>query len=161
MRTAQGTAAMQQDTAMLRRHMQEEEVLMGQMRADLTRMRGLSPEQWTAHMPEHIAVMDSMFSIMQGHMGEGGAVGQPQMGPGMHMGGHMRGRMMGGQMHGHMMSGEMHQRMMSEMQALHADADFLRHASPAEVRERMPAHLDRFQHMLQMMEQMRMHQPGM
>jgi hypothetical protein len=64
-------------------------------------------------------------------------------------------------MHGHMMSGEMHQRMMSEMQALHADADFLRHASPAEVRERMPAHLDRFQHMLQMMEQMRMHQPGM
>jgi hypothetical protein len=58
----------------------------------------------------------------------------------------------GGMMHPPMDT--MHQRMMGEMQALRADVEVLRTASPAVVRERMPAHLQRLEQMLQMMEEM-------
>jgi hypothetical protein len=131
-------AGMPMDSAMMRRHMQEEDSMMARVRADVEQMRRLSPEQQQAHLPEHLAVMDSMFAMMQRHMsGGGGAMQQHQhMGEGMGM------------------HGEMHQRMMGEMQALRADTEALRNASPAEVRERMPAHLERLERMLQMMQQM-------
>jgi hemerythrin len=137
-------AAMPMDSAMLRRHMLEEDTMMARMRADVVQMRRLSPDQWPAHMPAHLAVMDAMFAMMQRHMSEEGAAMQQ----------HHMGRGMG-------MHREMHQRMMGEMQALHSDAEFLRHASPAEMRQRMPAHLDRLDRMLQMMQQMHTQMPGM
>lgn len=143
-----GPAAMQVDSAMLRRHMQEEDALMVRMRADLEQMRRLPSEQWPAHMPEHLAVMDSMFAMMQ-------------MQPRMSVDGGMPHHRMGAEMHQRMMGGEMHARMMGEMQALRADADALRSASPAEMQQRMPAHLDRYERMLQMMEQMHGGRPGM
>jgi hypothetical protein len=87
--------------------------------------------------------MDSIFAMIQRYMSEGEAAMQQHRGEGMGM------------------MGQMHARMMGEMQALRADTEALRNASPAEVRERMPAHLERTERTLQMMEQMRMHQPGM
>jgi len=122
----------QMDSAMMRRHMQEADSMMARVRTDMERMRRLSPEQWPAAVPEHLAVMDSMFAMMQRHMSEGGGAMQQHQ----HRGAEMHGRMMG------------------EMQAVRAEAVALRSASPAEVRERMPAHLDRLERMLQMMERM-------
>lgn len=131
-------AGMQMDSAMMRRHMQEADSMMARVRADVEEMRRLSPEQWQARLPDHLSMMDSMHAMMQRHMSEeGGAMQHHQhMGEGMGM------------------SGEMHGRMMGELQAIHAETDALRDASSAEVRERMPAHLERIERMLQMMEQM-------
>lgn len=141
----QGAAGMQMDSAVMRRHMQETDSMMARVRADVEQIRRLSPEEWPARLPEHLAVMDSMFAMMQRHMGGGGGMQHQHMGEGMRR---------HGEMHQQMMGGEMHQRMMGEMQALRADVDALRSASPAEVRERMPAHLERLERMLRMMEQM-------
>ena len=129
---------MQMDTAMMRRHMHEADSMVAHMRREVNRMRHLAPEQWHAHMSEYSATVDSMFAMMQRHKREmDRAMEHPQM----------RERM-GGQMHEQMV------RMMSEMTELHSEARQLRNAPPSELRRRMPAHLERMDRMLKMMEEM-------
>jgi len=132
----------QMDSAMMRRHMREADSMMVRVRADVAEMRRLSPEKWPAHLPEHLAVVDSLLSMMRRHMREAGRAMHPNMGARMGM------------------DAAMHRRMRAEMEALQADVEVLRRASPAGVRERMPAHLERLEQMLKMMQQMHARMQG-
>lgn len=132
-------APMPMDSAIMRRHMQEADSMMVRVRADVAEMRRLSPDQWPAHMPEHLAVVDSMLAMMQRHMSEQAGGMHAQMG----------------------MGDELHRRMIAEMQALRSDVEVLRSAPPDVVRERMPAHLERLEQMLRTMQEMHARMRGM
>lgn len=136
---------MQMDTAMMRRHMQEADSMVARMRREVHRMHQLAPERWHAQMPEYSATFDSMFAMMQRHKREMEHAMEHQ---------HMRERM-GGQMHQQMV------RMMSEMTELHSEVRQLRSASPSELRERMPAHLEHMDRTLNSMEEMHARHRGM
>lgn len=145
------------DSALLGRHMQESEAMIARVRADLAQMRALPPERWSAQLPEHLAVVDSMLSMMQRHEREEGAGMHAPMGPGYApmTPGHApmgQGRGMGAAMH-ESMSGAMHE--------MHAEMEMLRGASPAVLREWMPAHLEHLEQMVSMMEAMHVRHPGM
>jgi hypothetical protein len=122
---------------MMQRHAQEADAMASSMRQHIGQMRQLTPEQWHERMGEHVGQVSQMLGLMNRQMGE--------MDMGMGMSDEEMGRMMG-------MSGEEHRRMMEEMRALRADVEQLQTASRDEVRERMPAHLDRLERMVEMME---------
>lgn len=135
---------MHMDAGMMRRHAEEMDQMTTEMRPHLAQMRQLQPAEWHARMGEHAGRVSRMLTLMERQMRE------------MRMGmdaEHM-GQMMG-------MSGEEHRQMMSDMQALRAEVEQLQTASGAEVRQRMPAHLDRLERMVQMMEQSAAHMRDM
>lgn len=134
-----GMGSMQgmQGTDDMHRHAQELDGMTPRMRDHIQQMRQLSPEQQHERMGEHVGELSQMLTLMNRQMGE--------MGMGMSMSDEQMGEMMG-------MSGEEHRRMVEEMQGIRAELEELQTASPDEVRERMPAHLDRTEGMVHMME---------
>jgi hypothetical protein len=123
---------------MMQRHAQEADAMAASIREHVQEMRQLQPEQWHERMGEHVGQVSRMLGLMNRQMRE--------MDMGMGMGDEEMGRMMG-------MTGEEHRRMMEDMQALRAEVEALQTASRDEVRERMPAHLDRLDRMADMMEE--------
>jgi outer membrane murein-binding lipoprotein Lpp len=124
------------DAATMQRHAAEAKQMEERMRTHLQQMRGLSTQQQHARMGEHASAVGQMLSMMDRHMREMG------MGTGhTHMG-----QMMG-------MSRAQHDQMMKEMQALRAELERLQTLPAAEVGRQMPAHLDRLERMLPMLQQ--------
>jgi hypothetical protein len=107
------------------------------LRAHVTDMRQLPQEQWHARMDTHAPLVARMLGMMDRHMRE--------MDMGMDMDAAHMGDMMG-------MSAEDHEAMMSDMAALRTEVAQLQTAGPDEVRAQMPAHLDRLERMIEMME---------
>jgi hypothetical protein len=138
--------AMHMDPAVMQRHAQEMDSTVAEMRRHVQAMRQAGAAQWHARMGEHAPRVARMLSLLDRQMRE--------MDMGMGMDDAHMGEMMG-------MSAEEHRRMMEEMQALRADVEQLQTASEAEVRQRMPEHLDRLERMLQWMEQSARHMHGM
>jgi copper/silver efflux system protein len=122
---------------MMQRHADEADAMGTSVRQHVQEMRQLPPEGWHDRMGEHVGQVSRMLSLMTRHMRE--------MDMGMGMSDEEMGRMMG-------MTGEEHRRMMEDMQALRAEVETLQTASRDEVRERMPAHLDRLDRMADMLE---------
>lgn len=137
MQGMQGMDGMSMDREMMRRHAQEADSMASVMRQHVDRMRQLSPEQWHDRMGEHVGQASQMLGLMNRQMRE--------MDMGMGMSDEQMGQMMG-------MSGEEHRGMMEEMRALRTDLEQLQTASPEQVRDRMPAHLDRLERMVETME---------
>jgi hypothetical protein len=131
-----------EDTSAMHRHAEELDQMSSRMRQHIQEMRQLSPEQQHARMGEHVTQVARMLSLMNRQMHE--------MDMGMGMSDAQMGRMMG-------MSDDEHRRMMEEMQAIRTDVERLQTASRTAVRERMPAHLDRLDGMVQMMERSAAH----
>jgi hypothetical protein len=125
------------DTAAMRRHAEEADSVAREMRAHLQEMRALDPAARHDRIGDHTTRVARMLSMMDRHMREMG------MGPGMDHG--QMGEMMG-------MSAADHERMDAEMSAVRAEAEALQRASRDEVRERLPAHLDRLEALVSMME---------
>lgn len=138
-------AGMPVDTAMMRRHAAEAQALAGRLRTHVREMRALPREQWHERMGEHAGSVSAMMTLMTRQMRE--------MDMGMGMDDEHMGRMMG-------MTGAEHRRMLDEMQALRSEAEELQTASAALVRERMPAHLDRVERMIEMLERSAAHMAG-
>lgn len=137
-----GMEGMQMDPAMMRRHADELDQTASRMRQHIQQMRELSPEQWHERMGEHVAQVSQMLTLMNRQVGE--------MDMGMGMSDEQMGAMMG-------MSAEEHRQMMEQMRTLRAEVEQLQTASQAEVRARMPAHLERLEEMLRMVEQSAAH----
>jgi hypothetical protein len=137
-----GMGGMHEDTAMMHRHGQEMDEMAATMRQHMQSMQEMQPEHMHERMDEHASTIDRMNTMMDRQMQE------RQMGRGMDH--DAMGRMMG-------ISAEEHQQMVDEMRTLHSEAEQLRAASPDEVRQRMPGHMDRMQRMLQMMERSATH----
>jgi hypothetical protein len=133
----QGMQGTQTDPGMMRRHADEMDQMTSRMRQHIQQMRQLSPEQQYERMGEHVTQVSRMLGLMNRQMSE--------MDMGMGVSDEQMGRMIG-------MSGEEHRRMMEQMQALRAELEQLQNASRTEIRERMPAHLDRVQEMMRMLE---------
>lgn len=121
----------------MHRHAQELDEMMPRMRDHIQQMRTISPEQQHERMGEHVGQLSQMLTLMNRQMRE--------MDMGMGMSDAQMGEMMG-------MSGEEHRRMVEEMQTIRTELEGLQTASPGEVRERMPAHLQRLEGMVRMME---------
>lgn len=134
------------DAAMMRRHAQEADSMISVMRQHLSSMRQLPAEEWHDHMGEHVGHASGMLTLMSRQMGE--------MDMGMGMSDEHMGQMMG-------MSAEEHRQMMDEMQALRRELEQLQTASRDQVRERMPAHLDRLERMIETMEESAEHMRSM
>jgi hypothetical protein len=125
------------DTAAMRRHADEAEAAAREMRAHLDEMRALEPAARHERIGDHTQRVAGLLSLMDRHMREMG------MSPDMDHG--QMGEMMG-------MSGEDHERMGAEMRAVRAEAEALQRASRDEVRQQLPAHLDRVEGLVGMME---------
>jgi hypothetical protein len=134
----EGMQGMPMDPAMMQRHARELDEVAPQLQRHVQELRQLTPERQHERMGEHVAEVSRMLSLMSRQMRE--------MDMGMGMSDEQMGRMMG-------MSGEQHRQMMERMQAIRAEVEQLQTASVPEVRERMPAHLERMEEMLNMMEQ--------
>lgn len=122
---------------MMQRHAQQADSMAAAMREHLLQMRQLPGDQWYDRMGEHVNRVSSMLGLMNRQMRE--------MDMGMGLDDEAMGRMMG-------MSGEEHRRMMDDMQSLRTELEQLQTASPEQVRQRMPDHLDRLEDMVTMME---------
>ena len=133
-----GMSEMHMDAAMMERHADEAEEMAEAVRSHVGQMRERSPSEWHDAMGAHATQVSRMLGLMERQMRE--------MDMGMGMSDQEMGQMMG-------MSGEGHRAMQEEMAALRADAERLQTASPDEVVERMPAHLDRLERMVTMMEE--------
>lgn len=132
-----GGMDMSMDSATMQRHAAEMDSMTAALRAHVTEMRQLPQEQWHARMDAHAPLVARMLGMMERHMRE--------MDMGMNMdAGHM-GEMMG-------MTGEEHEAMMRDMTALRTEIAQLQTAAPDEVRAQMPAHLERLERMIEMME---------
>jgi hypothetical protein len=131
-----GMGGMAMDTAMMRRHAAEMDSLVNSMREHVEEMRQISPDQWHARMAEHAPLVADMVGMMDRQTRE--------MDMGMNMSDESMGEMMG-------VSGEEYRAMMSETEALRTEIGQLQTAPPADVVERMPAHLDRIERMLEHM----------
>ena len=138
----QGMGGMQMEAGMMQRHAQEADSMASQIRQHIQQMRQLSPEQQHERMGEHVAEVSQMLSLMNRQMRE--------MDMGMGMSDEQMGQMMG-------MSGEEHRQMMQQMQTIRTDVEQLQTAGPADVRNRMPEHLDRLERAVQMVEQSAQH----
>jgi hypothetical protein len=125
------------DHAAMQRHAQEADSMAVAMRAHVERMRASSAEQQHDRIGEHVAQVSRMLNMMDRQMRE--------MDHGSGMDDAHMGEMMG-------MSADDHRRMMEEMRTIRTEAEQLQVASRAEVSRTMPAHLDRIERMLVMME---------
>lgn len=124
------------NAAVMQRHAAEAKQMEERMRTHLQQMRGLSAQQQHARIGEHASAVGQMLSMMDRHMREMG------MGTGhAHMG-----QMMG-------MSAAQHDQMMKDMQALRTEVERMQTLPAAEVGRTMPAHLDRLERMLPMLQQ--------
>lgn len=123
--------------SMMEAHAQEADSMAAAMRQHLRQMRQRPAEEWYERMGEHVNRVSQMLGLMNRQMRE--------MDMGMDMDDEAMGGMMG-------MSGEEHRRMMNEMRSLRTDLEQLQTASTAQVRQRMPDHLDRLEGMVVMME---------
>jgi hypothetical protein len=141
-----GMEGMHMDPGMMQRHAQEADTMASRMRQHVQQMRQLSPEQQHERMGEHVTHVSQMLGLMNRQMRE--------MDMGMGMSDEQMGQMMG-------MSGEEHRRMMGQMQAIRTDVEQLQTASLPDVRQRMPAHLDRLDQMVRTMEQSAEHMRSM
>jgi hypothetical protein len=134
--SAAGASQHGHNAAAMQRHAAEAKQMEERLRTHLQQMRRLSAEQQHARMGEHVSAVGQMLSMMDRHMREMG------MGAGhTHMG-----QMMG-------MSAAQHDQMMKEMQALRAEVEQMQTLPAAEVGRQMPAHLDRLERMLPMLQQ--------
>lgn len=122
---------------MMQRHAQEADSMASALREHVGHMRQLPAEEWYDRMGEHVSQVSAMLRLMSRQMRE--------MDMGMGMDDEAMGGMMG-------MTGEEHRRMMDDMQSLRADVERLQTASPEDVRQRMPDHLDRLEDMVITME---------
>jgi hypothetical protein len=139
---ARDMGAMQTDPATMRRHAQEMDSMVAEMRQHVQAMRQLEPDEWHARMGEHAPRVGGMLGMIDRQMRE--------MDMGMGMGAEQMGRMMG-------MTAEEHRRMLDEMQTLRTEAEQIQTAPAAQLRERMPDHLDRLDRMMATMEQSAAH----
>lgn len=124
------------DPAMMTRHADEADTLAARMREHLAAMRALTAEQQHERMGEHVRELSGMLGLMDRHMRE--------MSMGMTMSDEQMGAMMG-------MSADEHRQMMEEMGALRADLEGLQRAPVGDVRQRMSAHLERCERMVEML----------
>jgi len=129
--------SMHGDRGSMQRHAQEADSMVAVMRTHVEQMRASSAEQQHERVGEHVAQVSRMLGLMDRHMRE--------MDHGSGMDDAHMGEMMG-------MSADDHHRMMEEMRTIRAEAEQLQVASRDEVRRTMPAHLDRIERMLVMME---------
>jgi hypothetical protein len=132
-----GMEGMQMDHGVMQRHAEELDGMTAQVRQHVQQMRGLPPEQQQERMGEHARQVSQMLGLVNRQMRE--------MDHGMGMDDDHMGEMMG-------MTGEEHRRMMDEMGTLRAEVEQLQVAPVAEVRQRMPAHLDRLEQFTARME---------
>jgi hypothetical protein len=135
-RAQAGTVHAGHDAAMMQRHGAEAKQMAERMLAHLQQMKTLSAEQQHARMGEHASAVVQMLSMMDRHMREMG------MGTGHTHMGHMMG-----------MSSAQHDQMMKEMQVLRVEIEQMQTLPAAEVGRQMPAHLDRLERMLPMLQQ--------
>jgi hypothetical protein len=134
--TQAGASHSGHNAAMMQRHAAEAKQMEERVRTHLQQMRGLSAEQQHARMGEHVSTVVQMLSMMDRHMREMG------MGANHAHMGHMMG-----------MSSEQHTRMMADMRALRSEVEQLQTLPVAELARRMPAHLERMERMLPMLQQ--------
>lgn len=138
--TGCGHSPMDADRAIIRRWAEEMDRDASQLREHVATMRQLAPEHWHTRVDEHASLLTRTLDRMDQRMAEMRHMGE--MGMGMGMGG--VGMVMG-------MSTARHQEMIDLMETLRDDLQQLGVAAPAEVMERMPAHLDRLEEMVRMM----------
>lgn len=120
------------ETTDMSRHSQEADSMAAVVREHVAQMRGLNPMAWHDRMGEHVGQVSQMLALINRQMREmdmGGSMSHEQMG-----------EMMG-------MTAEEHDRMMTDMQELRSTLEELQTASPEEVGERMPGHLERLEGM--------------
>jgi hypothetical protein len=133
-----GPGAMGMDPAMMERYSQGMDSTAAEMRRHVQEMRAAPPEQWHARMQERAPQATEMLGMMDRHMrGTAMGMGMTQEQMAARMG----------------MSAEERSQMLDEIQALREEAERFRTAPEAEVRQQMPAHLDRMERMIQRMEQ--------
>lgn len=136
---------MSMDPAAMQRHAVEMDSMATELRAHIAQMRQLPPAQWHARMNEHAPLVAQMLGMMERQMRE--------MDMGMGMDAAHMGEMMG-------MSGAEHETMLQEMTALRTEAGQLQTATPEEVSAQMPAHLERLERMIEIMETSADHMGG-
>jgi hypothetical protein len=145
------------DSNMMERHGAEATQMGQRVREHLKQVRKFSADEQYARIGEHASLVGQMLSMMDRHMREMGMHGG-QDGHDGHMMGHGHGGHGGHGHEGHMMMGaEDHDRMMAEMRTLRAEVETLQTAAAGEVARVMPAHLDRLEGMLPMLEQCASH----
>lgn len=132
------TEGMPMDAGMMLRHAEEADSMASTLRQHIDRMRQLPAEVWYDQMGEHVSHASRMLTLMHRQMRE--------MDMGMGMSDEHMGEMMG-------MSGQEHRNMMDQMQALRTDLEQLQTATVEQVRELMPAHLDRLERVVGMVEE--------
>jgi hypothetical protein len=133
---------MTMDPALMNRHAAEMDSVVRDVRQHVEEMRGLPPAEWHDRMDEHAPVVAHMVGVVERQTRE--------MDMGMNMGDEEMGAMMG-------MSGEEHRTMMDDVRALRNEIGEMQTASEAGVAERMPAHLDRIERTLMMMDRSATH----
>jgi hypothetical protein len=137
---------MHMDPGMMRRHAEEIDQASARLRPHIQQMRQLSAEQQYERMADHVSEVSQFLRLVDRQMRE--------MDMGMGMSDEQMGRMMG-------MTGEEHRQMMDGFAELRTELEQVQTAPPAEVRERMPAHLDRLERALAVMEQSARHMGAM
>jgi hypothetical protein len=130
-------AGMAMDSAAMRRHAQEADSIVREMRQHADALRQLPPDAWPSRMNAHVARVAGMLAMMDRHMRE--------MNMSMGSAHEHAGEMMD-------MTAEEHTAMMADLAALRADAETLQTATASRITQLMPAHLDRLERMLSMLE---------
>jgi hypothetical protein len=136
---------MEMDPATMQRHAVEMDSMATELRAHVAALRQLPQAQWHARMDQHAPLVARMLGLMERQMRE--------MDMGMGMDADHMGEMMG-------MTGDEHDAMLREMTALRTEVGQLQTASPDEVRAQMPAHLERLERMIEIMESSAEHMGG-
>lgn len=138
-------SAMQVDTALMRRHADQADSMAAETLQDVERLRRMAPGEWYARIDRHVPRVAAMLTMLDRHMRE--------MDMGMGMADDEMGAMMG-------MSGAEHRAMLELMEALRDDAGKLQTAPAQEVAATMPAHLERLERLLAMLERGAAHMRG-
>lgn len=128
---------MPMDPAMMERHADEAESMAEEMREHIGEMHRLSAEEQLDRMDEHVREVSRMLSLMSRQMRE--------MSRDIPMDDEQMGAIMG-------MAAEQYRHMVDEMSLLRTELEVLQAASVDELRERMAAHLDRCERVVEMME---------
>jgi hypothetical protein len=138
--TAVRPAALRVDPAHRERLAAELEAAAAATKAHVYEMRGLLPSEWRAEMEDHVHQVRGLLDLVDRQMREMD-VGMDDARVGDLMG----------------MTADEHRRTMDDMQALRTEAEALRAASEADLRDRMPVHLSRLARFVQQMEQAAAH----
>jgi hypothetical protein len=133
---------MTMDPALMTRHAAEMDSVVQDVRQHVEEMRDLPPAEWHDRMDEHAPMVAHMVGVVERQTLE--------MDRGLNLGDEEMGAMMG-------MSGEEHRSMMDDVRVLRNEIGEMQTAPEAEVAERMPAHLDRIERMLMMMDRSATH----